>query len=213
LALLVGAVALVLIHLSLTYAILGELDSRLIILDGGIAIVGLAVAFWYVGSLVEARQRHSLELVLMEVLTVPRDIAGTSQAALDALVRGGLADAATIAVADDTDSAMHPIAAVGYPEGWPASAEPERQPDATERPSVVREREPHRWVTPLADRVARQPWVARVPLSSGDDPIGLLLLTSARPSLLRDAQLLETLGTQLSAALDHAAMYEAAYQR
>jgi signal transduction histidine kinase len=53
--------------------------------------------------------------------------------------------------------------------------------------------------------------VARVPIMSDDEVLGLLLLVSPPQSLLGDARLLHTVGTLIAAALDHAQLYEAAY--
>jgi signal transduction histidine kinase len=55
--------------------------------------------------------------------------------------------------------------------------------------------------------------VARVPLTRGEDVIGLLILVSRRGRVMRDPFVLDAIGDQLSAALEHAALYEAAYRR
>jgi signal transduction histidine kinase len=212
-ALVVVAAVAVAVHLSLTYAILGTLDRRLVVLDAGLAVIGIAVGLWYIGALVEERQRQALEGVLMDVLTEPRNINDTARVALAVLAREELSDAATIALADEQATAMYPIAARGYPDRWVRSAPAEPLPDAGERPALERLREPHPWVDPVRTSVAKRPWVARIPLQSGHDPIGMLLLTAAQPGMLRNPAVLDTIAVQLSAALDHAAMYEAAYRR
>lgn len=210
---LVAATALVAAHLGVTYAVLGTLDERLIVLNAGVALIVIAAAFWYIAALTDERERQALDEALLAVLLTPRNIAGTARTALAALDREGVARAGLIALADDTDSAMYPLAAVGYPEGWVAEAPSAPLPPADEPAAIRREREPDPWIEPLHDRLGRRAWVARIPLTSTGDPIGLLLLATDRPRLLRDPRVLDRIGLHLSAALDHAALYEAAYQR
>jgi signal transduction histidine kinase len=208
-----AAVALSAAHLGVTYAILGELDERLIVLTGGVALIVIAAAFWYVGALTDERERQALDTALLAVLLTPRNISGTARTALTTLEREGVARAGLIALADDTDSAMFPLATIGYPEGWVVTASPAPLPWADARPVLRREREPHPWLTPVLDRLGKRPWVAKIPLTSTGDPIGLLLLATDHPGILREPRVLEVIGEQLSGALDHAALYEAAYQR
>ena len=68
-------------------------------------------------------------------------------------------------------------------------------------------------MAPLGRRYGRRPWVARVALTRGGDVIGLMLLVARRAGAMHDPAVLPTIGGQLSAALDHAALYEAAYRR
>ena len=71
----------------------------------------------------------------------------------------------------------------------------------------------HPWVAPLGSTLGKRPWVARLPITSNGDLIGLLLLVSRKGGVLRDPVVLATIAAQAAAALDHAALYEAAYQR
>ena len=66
---------------------------------------------------------------------------------------------------------------------------------------------------PLGSTLGKRPWVARLPITSNGDLIGLLLLVSRKGGVLRDPVVLATIAAQAAAALDHAALYEAAYQR
>ncbi len=212
-AVMLATTALIAAHLSVSYSVFDTLDERLIALDLVVALIVIVAAFWYIGAITAERERQALDEALLAVLLTPRNIAGTARTALAALEREGVADAGLIALADDTDSAMYPIAAIGYPDGWVASAAPAALPATDARAALLWEREGEPWTEPVRDRVGRRPWVARIPLTSTGDPIGLLLLATRRPGILRDARVLDRIGTHLSAALDHAALYEAAYQR
>lgn len=200
------------VHLALTYAVLQRFEVRLLITDVGLVALALLPAAWYIGSLTEERQRHAAQGLLLDLLEEPRNIRDTATLALMALIEHDVARAGVIALAAEQDDELRVIAAAGYPEGWARVAPPARILNVTE-PSLRRERELAAWVAPVGRRYGRQPWVARVPLLRGGDVIGLMLLVARRPGAMSDPAVLPTIGGQLSAALDHAALYEAAYRR
>ena len=200
------------IHLAVTYAVLDAFDVRLLVLDIGLLMLALGPAAWYIGSLTEERQRHAAQVVLLDVVAQPRNIGDAARGALSALTRHHIADAGVIALTDEHDDAQRIIAAVGYPEGWVKIAPPVRH-GADLTPLIGREREVHPWVEPLGRSLGKRPWVARIPISSNADRIGMLLLVSRQGRAIRDPIVLATIAAQVGAALDHAALYEAAYQR
>jgi signal transduction histidine kinase len=68
-------------------------------------------------------------------------------------------------------------------------------------------------VTGASAPLGKRPWVAQIPLLSGRDTLGLLIVASRRPGVMKDPVVLDLLATRLGAAFDHAALYEAAYAR
>lgn len=198
-------------HLALLYALSESFDLRWAAVDAGIAVLGLAVAAWYIGSITDERIRHAAEAVLLDVLETPRNIRETAAAVLETLEGEELVVGAAIAVTrDDADAPLEVVASTGYPEGWAREAPPLR---LTQGVALHREDAGQGWLAPLAARLGRKGWTARLLLSSGDEPIGLLLLVAAHPGPLRDRRVVRVLARQASAALDHAALYEAAYAR
>lgn len=209
---LLGGAVFVGIHLAVTYAVLDTFDVRLLLLDIGLLLLALGPAAWYIGSLTNERQRHAAQVVLLDVVAEPRNIGDAARGALAALTRHQLADAGVIALTDEHDDALRILVAIGYPDGWAKAAPLVRHGDGL-RPLIGREREVHPWVEPLGRSLGKRPWVARIPISSNGDRIGLLLLVSRKRGALRDPVVLATIAAQVGAALDHAALYEAAYQR
>ena len=69
------------------------------------------------------------------------------------------------------------------------------------------------WLAPLREAAGKRLWVARVPIARGEEALGLLLLASRRKAALGDIALLETVGALFASALDHARLYEAAFER
>lgn len=207
----IGALTLVSTHLALLYTLFGELDPRVIAIDGGVLVLGLAAVAWYIGSVTDERIRHAVGIVLVEVLETPRNIRETAEATLDALVDEGIALAAAVAVTgEDTTAPLEVVAARGYPEAWLRQAPPLGLIDSG---PLQREDARDGWLAPLAAQLKRNGWITRLQLSSGDEPIGILLLVAADPGPLRDRRVVRTLARQAAAALDHAALYEAAYAR
>ena len=209
---LLSGLLLAAVHLAVTAAILGSIDQRLLLADLGILALVLVLAAWYIGSLTDERQRHAAQVVLLDVVAEPRNIGDAARSALTALVRHGLADAGVIALTDEHGESLRVLAAVGYPEGW-ARAAAVVPPDLRRVSSIARDAEAHPWVRPLGERFGRRPSVARIPIISNDDTIGLLLLVARKGGALRDASVRATIAAQVGAALDHAALYEASYQR
>lgn len=206
-----GTATLIATHLALLYTLFEELEPRVAAIDGGIAILGLAVAAWYIGSVTDERVRHAVEAALLEVLETPRNIRDTAAAALEALADEGVVIAAAVAVTgEDVDAPLEVIAATGYPDAWPREAPPIRLADSG---ALHREQTSEPWLSPFARRLGRKGWIARLQLSSGDEPIGVLLLVAEKPGPLRDRRVVRSLARQVAAALDHAALYEAAYAR
>ena len=129
----------------------------------------------------------------------------------------GLADAVLVAVAREEnagESALAPLAAVGYPAGWLEEAAPRplavpSTPQAAERIETRGDR----WVRPLEPALGERPWVARVPVARDGASLGLLLLVARRRGALADAAALSAIGARLAAALDFASLYEAAFER
>ena len=211
--LLLGGVLLAGVHLAITYVVLERFEPLLLAADVGILVLTLGPAAWYIGSVTDERQRHAAQVVLLDVVAEPRNIGDAARGALSALVRHHLADAGVIALTDEQGDAQRVLAAVGYPEGWAKTAPLVRYTNGAE-PSIRRDRgEVHPWVAPLGETLGKRPWVARIPVTSNGDLIGLLLLVSRKGGPLRDEVVLATVAAQVGAALDHAALYEASYQR
>ncbi len=210
-ATLIGAFTLAATHLALLYTLLGELPLEVVGIDAGVAVLGLAAVGWYIGSVTDERTRNAVEVILLEVLETPRNIRETAEATLEAIGDEGIAIAAAVAITgEDADAPLDVIATYGYPEGWLHEAPPLRLMDTG---PLRRVDTSEGWVRPLASQLKHSAWLARVQLSSGDEPIGVLLLVTRRPGALADRRVLRSLARQTAAALDHAALYEAAYAR
>ena len=110
------------------------------------------------------------------------------------------------------DESQRVLSAIGYPEGWAKNA-PVLPSTPQSDSTIARDRAPHPWVEPLGVRLGKRPWVARIPIISNGEVIGLLLLVARKRGALRDPVVRFTIATQVGAALDHAALYEASYQR
>ena len=211
-AALVLVVALAGAHVAVTYALAGVFDARAAIVDASMAALFFVPAAWYKGAVTRERMRHAGETLLFHVLQEPRNIQDTANEALAVLLDAGVAAAGVVAVAEEDVEVLRVVAAAGYPEGWLLRAAPAHLVEGLD-PVVSREVDLPPWVAPLGESLGKRPWVARIPLTRGDDVIGLVMLVAGRPGLLRDAAVLAAIAEQLSAALDHAALYEAAYRR
>ena len=210
-AALTGAATLVATHLTLLYTLSQELDPRVVAIDGGVAVLGLAAVAWYIGNVTDERMRHAVEAVLLEVLETPRNIRDTAAAAADVLVDEGVALAVAVAVTrEDAEAPLEVVAASGYPDAWVGGAPPLRLADSG---ALHREDAGSGWLAPFAWQLKRKGWIVRLQLTSGDEPIGVLLLVARKPGALRDRRVVRSLARQVAAALDHAALYEAAYAR
>lgn len=212
-ALLLAAAVILGAHTALTIAVSGQAAPEVIAIDTAFAVVLLGVAGWFLGRLRRERQRAAVESLLLDLLSTPRNIRDTATEALRLIDEHRLGEAAAVAIAGEEDGAMRPLAATGYPRGWLEAAPAARVETVARETEWKRAKVPHPWVEPVAGRLGGRPWVADIPLRSGSDPIGLLLVASRRPTLLEHRGLRELLAERLGAAFDHAALYEAAYRR
>jgi len=190
-----------------------ELDPRLLSFQLLSAALVLAAILVHLRQLQQERWRHALATLISDLSASPSGIQATAERALTVLTAGGVAQAGIVALAGDGAEEMYPVATLGYPDGWAGEAAPRVLPSEQDTIDSSRGLAGHPWVEPVAETLGGWPWVARVPLTSGAGSIGQLMLASKRAGPLADHALLERFGAQLSTALDHAAMYEAAYRR
>lgn len=212
-ALILAAAVLLGAHTALTVAVTGETVPEVIAIDAAFAVLLLGVTGWFLGRLRRERQRAAVESLLLDVLSTPRNIRDTATEALRLITEHRLGDAASVAIAGEEDGPLRPLAATGYPRGWLESAPAARVETVTREAEWKRAKAVHPWIEPVASQLGGRPWVAHIPLHSGGDPIGLLLVASRRPTLLEHPGLRALLAERLGAAFDHAALYEAAYRR
>lgn len=212
-ALIVATAVLVGVHAAGSYAIAERLDREQLALDAGFAVVLLILAGWSLTRLRRDRERAAVEGLLLDLLSTPRNIKDTATEALRLLAENGIGDAAVVAIAGEGDGPLQPTAATGYPRGWLDTAPVAGLRAAGAAPQWHRPKQPSPWVEPVARRLGGRPWIAEIPLRSGTDTIGLLIVSARRPGILAHAGLRELIATRLGAAFDHAALYEAAYRR
>ena len=202
------------LNAAILYAVLETRDASIIFgIQALVTVLLLAAALLHVRQLSRERRRYALATILGDLAAEPRGIEPMAQQALAALIANGVAEVGLIALADDDADEMRPIAAAGYAQRWVEDAGPRALPARSAAVETGPERETHPWIAPVGDALGGRPWVAHIPLISGDNPIGLLLLASRTRRVLDDEMLLERFGAQLATALDHAAMSEAAYAR
>ena len=206
-------------QLAVSHALFGGIGAELLWLDAGLALLLVVAAFVHIASLTRQRRRLAMIDGVAETFASARSIELTAEAGVTRLVTAGLADAALLAVMRSNASAgegelMIPVARAGYPDG-PTDHRPRSSSDVLPAvPTVSRERlvaEP--WLAPLREAAGKRLWVARVPITRGEEALGLLLLASRRKATLGDIALLETVGALFASALDHARLYEAAFER
>ena len=206
-------------QLAVSHALFGGIETELLWLDAGLALLLVVAAFIHIASLTRQRRRLAVIDGVAETFASARSIEQTAEAGVAKLVAAGLADAALLAVMRSNANAgegelMIPVARAGYPHG-PTDDRPRSSSDVLPAaPTVSRERlvaEP--WLAPLRERAGKRQWVARVPVARGEEALGLLLLASRRKGTLGDVALLETVGALFASALDHARLYEAAFER
>lgn len=200
-------------HVSLEQAITGTWEWRTIATDGVTTVLVLLIAVIYMRSVARERRREVVEHMLLDLLAVPRNIRETADATVRALEQYELGDASLVAIDVDGDQPIHPVAARGYPREWIESAPALAPGLAPVSPTLQRAPTPHPWVDAANVRGRRRPWVAEVPILSDGDPIGVVHIITRRRRVLGDRAILESLMRHLSAAFDHAALYEAAYAR
>ena len=225
LAALFATLAILGTHLAVWRAVSGGFEPVLLATDATLALVVLTAMLVHIGNLGRQRRRHALVDQLAASFSVPRNINEAAEAGVSLLVATGFADAGLVAVARaDSDgdgyggfTARRPPLVAVATDGFPGDFEPETETlrlPAPSRPSMARlsiARDP--WLAPLAAALGERPWVAQVPLARNDELLGLLLLVSRRGGALRDPAMLETVGALFTAALDHARLYEAAFER
>ncbi|MGE3961669.1 MAG: sensor histidine kinase [Dehalococcoidia bacterium] len=199
-------------HASVEAALSGEWDWRIYATDIATAALVIVVAALYLRAVAKERRREVVEHLLLDILSMPRNIEGTAIAALKQIHDARIADASIVAL-DGDGGPMKPLVARGYPRGWVESAPAAAVERLASEPTVDRPKALHPWVEAASVPLGKRPWVALLPLRAGSETIGLILLTARRPGVLRDPVVLDLLATRLSAAFDHAALYEAAYAR
>jgi len=201
-------VANVVVH----YAVMDEIEPRILsfqILSAFLILVAILV---HLRQLQQERWRHALSTLISDLSASPSGIEATAERALLVLTASGVAQTGLVALADHGTEEMRPVATLGYPERWADEATPRVLPGEHDTIDSSHGLAGHPWVEPVAAILGGWPWVARVPLNSGTASIGQLMLAAKHAGPLADHMLLERFGAQLSTALDHAAMYEAAYR-
>jgi signal transduction histidine kinase len=206
-----AAVVAIAVHL-LLLNIAGEVSVLVVLLDVVIALVVLGVAWTAIDRVKLSRQRTAALAVLPRELAAPRSIEVATFDAMEALVRSGLATSAAVGLAGSASGEMRLAAAVGFPEDFGDSAELLTLPRANEPAVAVEDPLDHPWARAL-DRTRQQGDVTgSAPLVIGSESLGLLLLGAPNDSIL-DVPLMARLAEQLAGIVDHAALYEASFER
>jgi len=211
-ALAVTLVVLMGVHLAVEQAIVGSWSWETAATDGAIAVLVLLLATLYLRSVARERRREVVEHMLLELVATPRNIRDTAEATTRALEQYGLGDASVIAIAAEDETTLRPMATRGYPREWAEAAPRVALDSLATEPVLAHPKEALPWMDG-ASGGGKRPWLAQLPILNGGEPIGVVQLVAARPRVLRDRAILELLTRHLSAAFDHAALYEAAYQR
>ncbi len=199
-------------HAAIEAGLTGEWDWRIYATAIGTGALVILVAVVYLSAVARERRREIIERMLLDVLSTPRNIEGTAIAALKALHEHRIADASLVAL-DGEGGVLKPLVARGYPRGWPGSAPPASVERVQAEPTVDRPKVLHPWLEAASASLGKRPWVALLPLRAGGETIGIIMVASRNAGVLRDPIVLDLLATRLSAAFDHAALYEAAYAR
>lgn len=201
-------------HAAVEAGLTGEWDWRIYATDAATGALVILVVVVYLRGVARERRREVIEHMLLDVLSMPRNIEGTAIAALKELHNYNIADASVVALDGDGEGGvLRPLVARGYPRGWAETATPAKFERIQVEPTVNRPKVLHPWLEAASASLGRRPWVALLPLRGGGDTIGVIMLASKSPVVLRDPVVLDLLATRLSAAFDHAALYEAAYAR
>ncbi len=211
-AIAVAAAIVTAAHASVEAALTGEWDWRIYATDIATGLLVIAVTALYLRAVARERRREVVEHLLLDILSMPRNIESTAVAALKALHESNIAEASLVAL-DGDGGPMKPLVARGYPRGWVDTAPAAAVERLASHPSVDRPKVLHPWVEAASAPLGKRPWVALLPLRAGSDTIGVIMLAARRPGVLRDPVVLDLLAGRLSAAFDHAALYEAAYAR
>ena len=208
------AVGLLVVNAAVLYAVLDRVDGWIFGVQVILTLLLLVAVLLHIRQLARDRRRFALSTILADLASEPSGVEATAHAALTALIANDVATVGLVALADDdSEEEMRPIAVDGYPSSWLVTATPRALPGRHAPVETGRDQDNHPWVAAARPSVGGSAYVARVPLHSAGQAIGLLLLVGTTQRALRDETLLDRLGTQLATALDHAAMYEAAYER
>jgi signal transduction histidine kinase len=214
--------ALATAHFVATYLLVARgfepLMLLLLAVDAILALLLIAAVAWHLHRLTQERSRHAVIEAFVEALSVPASIEATGQLTVGTLIGAGIAQSGLLAVVSsggdaESDRRLLPLAVSGARRGW--EAEPSQHAGRmSARPTVQRERvTSDRWLLGFEVNVGRTPWVARIPIRSGDEELALLLLASRRRGWLGDEGLLLTIAAILGAALDHGRQYQVAFER
>lgn len=198
-------------HLAVTLARNETLDPAIIAVDVGLALLLLIAAYTHLRALMRERRQHVMSMLLLELTIEPQRIHATAGRALAVIGDSGLADAGVLAIASGGE--WLPVAAYAYPDGWIDDAPRLRREPAIDPTRPLRTPGDHPWGASLIAALGQQPTVMLVPVSVGDEPMGLMLLAARRRGALRDADILALTGRAVGAALHHAEIYEAANER
>jgi signal transduction histidine kinase len=200
-------------HAVVELAIDRELDPLVFVTDGVTALVLILVFTVYLRRLARERRREVIEHMLLDILAIPRNIEATAAQTLVALRYNRLGDAVVISVVGEGDEPLRPLVASGYPRGWIEQAPPAGADSIPAEATIEHSKVLHPWLNAANPRIGKRPWVAQIPLLSGRDTLGLILVAGRKPGVLKDPVVRDLLSTRLGAAFDHAALYEAAYAR
>lgn len=188
-------------------------NFRALAIIAEVIFVGLlfAAATTQLLSVAHERSRHSVTESLAEAFSAPRGIEEIGQISVAHLVGSGVASAALLAVTKEDGHQLEPVAACGYPPHWQIEARPANGliPPAMVVRQTLNLADP--WLEPLESQLGPQPWVARIPIVSGDEVLGMFVLANRSQGLMADTRLLRIVSTLIAAALDHAQLYVAAY--
>jgi signal transduction histidine kinase len=190
-----------------------DLSVTILLLDPVVALVLFAGASQWIETVTTSRRRAAALAVLPRELAAPRSIEAAASDALEALEAAGVATAGAIGLAGSASGEMRLAAAVGFPADFHDSAALLTLPSATQGVLAVEAALDHPWGRALHASRASDDVTATAPLVVGEgESLGLLLLAAPRHSVL-DVPLISELAGQLAGVVDHAALYEASFQR
>ena len=190
----------------------GEVTVLVVLLDAVIAVVALAVAWTAIDRVKLSRQRTAALAVLPRELAAPRSIEVATRDAVEALERAGVATAAAVGLAGSASGEMRLAATIGFPEGFEDSAELLTLPRPIDPAVAVEDPLDHAWARALDGLRRAGDVTAAAPLAVGGQSLGLLMLAAPGDSVL-DVPLVAALAEQLAGIVDHAALYEASFER
>ena len=202
----VAAVHLLLLRLA------GDLSIAVVLLDLVLVSVVIGAAWQWIEQIRLGRQRSAALAVLPRELAAPRSIERATHDALEALERAGVATAGAVGLAGSASGEMRLAAAVGFPSDFEDMAELLTLPRVHDAVVAVEEALDHPWARPLEESRSADDVTATAPLVVGEESLGLLLLVAPADSIL-DVPLVAALAEQLAGIVDHAALYEASFER